>query len=161
MIVIIEIEEHEQELRLIEAEVATEEVELSAFLRSIAEKSGVSAEELALDLGVGEVHFQPNARLAECLKHGHRWRHRRVCIDLHFESEQALHSFPAGGTWALVHKWGCHRFDVSHDACANLELHEGSAKGPVLNDRVQIGHHRERKTVWLVKPGPEPYGDVR
>jgi hypothetical protein len=159
--VVIEIEEDQKELRLIEVEVATEETELLAFLQSVSVAVGLPAEELILDLGVGEVHFHPNAMLSECLRHGHRWRHRRVCVDLHFESDSAKHHFPARGTWELVHEWGCQKFEVPRDLRANLELREGSTTGPALNDRVQIGHHKGCMTVWLVKPGPEPFGDVR
>lgn len=158
MVVIIEIEQDQQELRLVEVEVANEEAELAGFLQLVADKSGIRVEDLLLDLGVGDIQFQPEARVGECLRHGHRWRHRRVCVDLHFESEEAKHDFPARATWARVHHWGCRHFDVPHDACANLELHEGSPTGPVLNDRTHVGHHKGCKTVWLVKPGPEPYG---
>ena len=161
MVVTVEIEQDQEELRLIEAEVQTEETELVEFLQSISERAGIPVEELLLDLGVGEIQFHPKAKLNECLRHGHRWRHRRVCVGLHFESEKATHFFPARATWARVHHWGCHRFDVPHDACANLELHDGSATGPVLNDRIHIGHYKGCKAVWLVKPGPEPYGDGR
>ncbi|MBZ5631464.1 MAG: hypothetical protein LAO06_21630 [Acidobacteriia bacterium] len=161
MVVIVEIEQDEQDLKLVEAEIANEEAQLIEVVRAISEKSGIPVEELVLDLGVGDVRFQPDARVADCLRHGHRWRHRRVCIDLHFESEEARHTFPARATWSVVHKWGCHRFQVPHDACANLELHEASPKGPVLNDHVQIGDFKGCKTAWLVKPGPEPYGRLR
>ncbi len=159
MIAYVEIEEGEQGVRLVELDFPSEEAVLATSLAPAAEKSGIPVEELLLDLGVGEVQFEPVSKVGECLKHGNRWRHRRVCIDLHFESEEAKQTFPARATWAHVHHWGCHQFDVPHDACANLELHEGAPNGPVLNDRKHIGPHHGCKTVWLVKPGPEPYGE--
>ncbi|MGO8735025.1 MAG: hypothetical protein ACLQVM_19785 [Terriglobia bacterium] len=159
MVVIIEIEQDQQDLRLMEVEVDSEETELAAFLQPVAEKLEIPLEELVLDLGVGETQFHPHSKVGECLQHGYRWRHRRVCIDLHFESEEARHHFPARATWARVHHWGCSHFNVPHEACGNLELHEGTPAGPVLNDRTHIGHHQGCVTVWLVKPGPEPYGD--
>lgn len=158
MIVILEIEEGEKGVREIELSSLDAEAELASLLAPVAEKEGFSLTELLSDLGVGEVQFDAHSKVGECLKHGDRWRHRRVCIDLHFESEDAKHHFPARATWAHVHHWGCDHFDVPHDACANLELHEGTATGPVLNDRNRIGYHHGCKTVWLVKPGPEPYG---
>jgi hypothetical protein len=161
MVIFVEIEQDQQELRLIEVEVPTDEAGLAAFLEPVAAKSGIPVEELLLDLGVGDIQFEPQSKVGECLQHGPRWRHRRVCIDLHFESEEAKHHFPARATWARVHQWGCQHFDVPHDACANLELHEGTPTGPALNDRKHIGRHEGCKTVWLVKPGPEPYGDGR
>jgi hypothetical protein len=95
-------------------------------------------------------------RLAEQIRH--RWTHRRVCIDLHFEAEEGKHHFPAQAKWSRVHRWGCGHFHVGADLCANLELREGGPKGPVLNEHLDIGHFKDCKIVWLVKPGPEPYG---
>lgn len=158
MTVVVEIEQDGGELRVVELEFNDQEAPLIAMLAPIAERTGIPVEELILDIGVGNVQFHRDSKLGECLQHGHRWRHRRVCVDMHFESEQARHFFPARATWAHVHRWGCHRFDVPKDACANLELHEGSPSGPVLNDRIHIGRHKGCKVVWLVKPGPEPYG---
>jgi hypothetical protein len=158
MVIFVEIEQDGEEIRVVEIDVPTEEVELAAFLEPVAAKSGIPVEELVLDLGVADLQFEPRSKVSECLKHGHRWRHRRVCIELHFESENVDQHFPARSTWGRVHLWGCHHFDVPHDACANLELHEGTPAGPVLNDLKQIGRHKGCKTVWLVKPGPEPYG---
>ena len=140
MIVILEIEEGEKGVREIELNSPHEEAELASLLAPVAEKEGFPLNELLSDLGVGEVQFEPHSKVGECLKHGNRWRHRRVCIDLHFESEDAKHHFPARATWAQVHRWGCDHFDVPSDACANLELHEGTATGPVLNDRNRIGY---------------------
>jgi len=158
MFVEIEIEEVSRGIRKFQAEITSEDAELAELLKSVAEKSEIPVEELVLDLGVGAIQFAPNSKVRECILHGHRWHHHRVCIDLHFESEQATHYFPARATWALVHKWGCRNFDVPQGACANLELHKGSASGPVLNDNSKIGQHEGCELVWLVKPGPEPYG---
>lgn len=158
MVVVVEIEQDQQETKVVEIELSDAEADLISFLRPVADKTGIPVEELILDLGVGDVQFQPQWKVSECFRHGHKWRHRRVCVDLHFESEAAKHHFPARAPWARVHHWGCKHFDVPNDACANLELHDGSPTGPVLNDRTHIGHHRGCKTVWLVKPGPEPYG---
>lgn len=158
MVVIVEIEQDQQQLRPIEVEVSSQDSDLATFLQPAALSAGIPVEELLLDLGVGDIQFSPQSKVSECLRHGNKWRHRRVCIDLHFESEDAKHLFPARATWARVHHWGCGHFEVPRDACANLELHEGSPTGPVLNDRSHIGHHKGCMTVWLVKPGPEPYG---
>jgi hypothetical protein len=159
MVVTVEIEQGEQEIRCIEVEVIAGDAELATFLQPVADKLEIPVEELLLDLGVGETQFHPHSKVSECLRHGPRWRHRRVCIDLHFESEEAKQHFPARATWSRVHHWGCNHFKVPHDICPNLELHQGTPAGPVLNDRTHIGHHKGCETVWLIKPGPEPYGD--
>ena len=83
---------------------------------------------------------------------------QRVCIDLHFETEAKQARFPARAKWARVHRWGCRAFTIASDACAHLELREGSPAGPALNERQEIGPHVGCEVVWLVKPGPEPNG---
>jgi hypothetical protein len=83
---------------------------------------------------------------------------RRVCVKVHFEGDEAKHFFPARAPWSRVHRWACRKFGVAHAAAANLELHEGSPTGPVLNERKDIGASDECKEVWLVKPGPENNG---
>jgi hypothetical protein len=88
----------------------------------------------------------------------HRGKLKLVCIDLHFESDAAKHHFLASAKWERVHRWGCKKFKVASDACANLELHSGSAAGPALNESKPIGHHEGCMDVWLVKPGPENNG---
>lgn len=88
----------------------------------------------------------------------HPIRVQRVCVDLHFETEAKPAQFPANADWARVHRWGCHAFKIASDACAHLELREGSPTGPALNERQRIGVHAGCKPVWLVKPGPEPNG---
>ena len=82
----------------------------------------------------------------------------RVCVEVHFESEQARHNFPVSARWARVHRWACRHFTVSHDACANLELRAGAQDGPALNERKEIGASDDCRVVWLVKPGAEPNG---
>ena len=95
----------------------------------------------------------------ECLHpEHHHGKLKLACIDLHFETESGKHHFLASATWGRVHRWGCKKFRVASDACANLELHSGSPKGPVLNEAKHIGHHEGCREVWLVKPGPEPNG---
>lgn len=88
----------------------------------------------------------------------HQGRLHLVCIDLHFETESKKHHFLPTSKWERVHQWGCHKFHVAADACANLELHSGSPKGPVLNESKEIGRHEGCLVVWLVKPGPEKNG---
>jgi len=81
-----------------------------------------------------------------------------VCIELHFETEEKKHHFLPTAKWERVHQWGCEKFRVATDACANLELHSGGPKGPVLNESKEIGRHQGCMVVWLVKPGPEKNG---
>lgn len=83
---------------------------------------------------------------------------RRLCLELHFETETVTHRFSPRAKWERVHLFGCNKFGVAEDACANLELHDGSADGPALNERQEIGSFKGCRTVWLVKPGPEPSG---
>jgi hypothetical protein len=82
-------------------------------------------------------------------------------VDVHFETEQARHRFPASSKWAHVHEWACTHFHVPHNVCANLELREGSPSGPALNEKKEIGVHAGCEVVWLVRPGPEPNGQSR
>lgn len=83
---------------------------------------------------------------------------RKTCVEGHFESEVESHHFPANAPWAVVHRWGCRKFDVANDACANLELRAGSSTGAPINEHDKIGESQACKPVWLVKPGPEPNG---
>jgi len=85
-------------------------------------------------------------------------RLRRVCIELHFEGDSKQRKFPVQAKWARVHRWGCRAFTIASDACAHLELREDNPQGPAINERQEIGPHTGCKTVWLVKPGPEPNG---
>jgi hypothetical protein len=132
--------------------------ELVAHIEKVADIDGRSVVELALgeplglDLGivVSTLHFR------------HPQVHtRRQCVTLHFEGEDLEHKFPASATWGHVHKFGCRKFTIAHDACANLELHLNTIDGPVANERKEIiGHHEGCIDIWLVKPGPEPNGNA-
>lgn len=88
----------------------------------------------------------------------HHGRLHLVCIDLHFETEEKKQHFLLTAKWERVHQWACRKFHVATDACANLELHSGSPRGPVLNESKEIGRHEGCIVVWLVKPGPEKNG---
>jgi hypothetical protein len=95
----------------------------------------------------------------ECLHpEHHHGRLELVCIDLHFETDSAKHHFFSTAKWERVHRWGCKKFKIATDACANLELHSGSPEGPALNESKSIGKHEGCTQVWLVKPGPEKNG---
>lgn len=83
---------------------------------------------------------------------------RPVVLEIHFEAEHNTHPFAPEDTWAAVHAWACERFHVASDACPNLELHDGSLTGGVLNEDLPIGNAEHKRLVWLVKPGPEQYG---
>lgn len=119
---------------------------------------GFQSEELISDLFIEEERLAADSLVKEHSSKGLRWRHHRECVDLHFESEQIEHQFPASWTWGKVHRWACSHFHVPSDACANLELRDGSPTGPALNENSEIGVFSDCKTVWLVKPGPEPNG---
>jgi hypothetical protein len=86
---------------------------------------------------------------------------QRVCVELHFETETITHRFSPKAQWERVHLFGCKKFKVAEDACANLELHDGTVDGPALNERQAIGSFKGCRTIWLVKPGPEPNGSRR
>lgn len=83
---------------------------------------------------------------------------KTVVIELHYEAERKTHPFSANDTWGKVHEWACEKFGIADDACPNLELRADSAVGGVLNDDAPIGDSAKHRTVWLVKPGPEPFG---
>ncbi|HRH45285.1 MAG TPA: hypothetical protein PKY82_26840 [Pyrinomonadaceae bacterium] len=85
---------------------------------------------------------------------------QRVCVELHFESKEESQNFSSNSKWSKVHRWGCRKFKIAPDACANLELRENSAEGPVINENGKIGSFSGCKIVWLVKPGAEPNGSI-
>ncbi len=157
MTIIVEVFEGSEPKRRAQVE-ALETERLAVVLERVAVELGVGTADLVLNIGVGDVQFDPEATVGDVIHHGHHWHHRRVCIDLHFESESKRHDFSSRSTWAQVHEWGCRHFEVPAPICANLQLHEGSPTGPALNDRLQIGHHHGCHDIWLVKPGPEPNG---
>ncbi len=109
----------------------------------------LEAEELIAEFEHAPGCYEPERR---------RGKLQLVCIDVHFETEQAAHHFVARSTWARVHRWACRKFRIAADAAANLELRDGAPTGPVLNESRPVGHHEGCRAVWLVKPGPEPNG---
>ena len=159
MKVLIEVEEAGAVVRTAEFEVSADE-SVRAVARRLAGQLGVEPEELEADLGAGGITFEPDALVRDCIAGNSHWRHRRVCVELHFESEVVTRHFPPRWRWAKVHQFGCRHFNVSHDACANLELREGVPTGPALNEKVELGVFPGCKPVWLVKPGPEPNGST-
>lgn len=118
------IEDQDKVIRFVECEASTEE-SIEDLANRIAGQLELEAEDLAADLGVNGLNFDRDSKVGDCVRHGQRWRHRRVFIDLHFESESQTHHFPPRSTWARVHRWGCRHFHVAADACVNLELREG------------------------------------
>lgn len=134
---------------------------IEQFASKLAGQIGMDTEDVLESLGTNGTSFQRHERVGDCIHHGNRWWHRRVCLDVRFESENEVHYFSPRALWRRVHHWGCKQFHVAHDACANLELRDGSSEGPALNEKVQIGAFPGCKTVWLVKPGPEPNGHNR
>jgi hypothetical protein len=153
----IEVEEGNHVVAVAECDASAEE-SVDSLASRVATQLEATPEELLLDLGTDAHAFKPGDKVGDCLRHGDRWRHRRTRIDLHFESEEATHRFPAISRWGRVHLWGCDKFHVPKDVCANLELREGSPTGPALNENKEIGTHHGCEVVWLVKPGPEPFG---
>lgn len=128
----------------------------SNIFSSVAAEIGVDRAALLKEVGIRDDEME----LKQFLEKGEERevKIKRVCVDLHFESEHETHKFLSRQTWGDVHKFGCNKFHVAGDACANLELHEGTPTGPVLNDRLEIGTFEGCKEVWMVKPGPEPNG---
>jgi hypothetical protein len=151
MKIVLEVEDDGVVSQTLECEAATDETAMSVAKR-LSDQLGVDVEEILPDLGVERdqpfKHDGPERRV----------RHRRVCVDLHFETEHVRHRFSAHARWARVRRWGCRRFDVPRDACANLELREGDPTGQALNEQRPIGVFPGCKTVWLIKPGAEPNG---
>jgi hypothetical protein len=159
MQIVFEVEESGTVTRTATCE-AAETDRIKHVAERVAGELALDAIEIAENLGVGDVRFDIGITVEECAKHGSRWRHRRECVELRFETEVAKHHFPANAHWKKVHQWGCKHFNVAHDACANLELHEGAPNGPALNDAKELGRYEGCKIVWLVKPGPENNGTV-
>jgi len=157
MKIVLDVEEQGQVVRSVEIEARGEET-VTLVAQRLASLVGLEIEEMLEDLTVDGNQVSPHSTLTQCP--GHHLRHRRVCVDVRFESEDARHHFPAKARWSRVHTWGCKKFNVAPDACANLELHENAPDGPALNEQHEIGHFSGCKVVWLVKPGPEPNGDV-
>lgn len=138
---------------------AVEEATIEAVAHVAASALKIDVEELLVDLRVDGITLERHMKVKDYVRHGHHWHHQRVCVSLHFETETADNHFPAAAHWSRVHEWACDKFTVARDVCANLELRDGSAEGPALNEHHEIGHHHGCKQVWLVKPGPEPNGN--
>jgi len=88
----------------------------------------------------------------------HKLNLNTVCIVVHYESETEQQFFPKHAPWSTVHRWACNKFQVAHDACANLELREVTPTGAPINEREKIGDSDDCTDVWLLKPGPEQNG---
>ncbi len=127
---------------------------LAGRITKHAEIDGHAVLEIALESKLDD--FSKHLRGAP-IRHKKLQLHR-VCVEVHFETETERHWFPAQARWARVHRWACKKFEVATDACANLELREGAADGPPINEREPIGKSDECKVAWLVKPGPEQNG---
>jgi len=156
----IEVEEGECIVASAECDAAAED-SLESVVSRLATQLELEPEDILLDLDTNGHRFERRAKISDCIRHGDRWRHRRTCVELHFESEEATHRFPAAATWGRVHKWACEHFHVPKELCVNLELREGSPTGPALNEKREIGVRPACQVVWLVKPGPEPNGNSR
>lgn len=157
MKIYVDVEENGAIAHCIECEVSPDET-VEAVARQLAAQLDMEVDDLLADLETYGITFEKHQPIHTCLPHDHRIRQHRVCIDLHFESEQAVHHFSPQQRWARVHRWGCHHFQVAQDACANLELRVGAPDGPALNETLPLDVFSGCKTVWLVKPGPEQNG---
>src|ERR1039457_5657064 len=96
-----------------------------ALAPKLAALLAVEAEEL-----IAEFEHDPGCYDPE----KHRGKLQLVCIDVHFETEQATHHFLSRSTWAHVHRWACLKFKIAADAAANLEMRDGAPTGPILNE---------------------------
>jgi len=112
----------------------------------------------ALTLGVEELVEEFSSDHGIYDRSRRRCKLKLECIDVHFESESAVHHFPSRAKWKHVHFWACKKFKIAKDVSVNLELRDGSPEGPALNESKHIGRFEGCRTVWLVKPGPEPNG---
>lgn len=153
----IEVEDHGLPVALVDFDLSPTET-IDVVAARLASQMQMEAADVAAGLSIDGAHLPKEMALHDYLLQGHKLHLKRVCIDLHFETETAMHKFSPRATWERVHLWGCGHFHIPHDLCANLELREGSPSGPALNENVKIGEFPDCKTVWLVKPGPEPNG---
>ncbi|HEY6329641.1 MAG TPA: hypothetical protein VI756_09890 [Blastocatellia bacterium] len=131
---------------------------INSLVDRIATELSCEKADILADIRRGGLIVELDSVVGGCVPHDHRIHHRRVCIELHFESEHKVHHFPSTAHWERVRLWGCKEFDVARDASANLELRARSETGPPLNESREIGHVKGCEPVWMVKPGPEPYG---
>lgn len=146
-----------------EHKAVTIEAEDNETIEAVAAKAakdlGVDPVELADDLGAADVSFDRQDTVGKCIRHGNKWRHRRVCVDVHYQSEDASrHFFNPQKPWRVVHEWACKHFHVAEAMCQDLELFAGSPTGQPLNENLPIGWSEECKVIWLAKRGPEPNG---
>ncbi len=153
----VDLEESTKVISSVEVDVAPD-ASVGVVASEAAPKLGIDVEEITADLYANGKRLGPGTLVSDYSAKGIPLRHRRDCVELHFESDIVTHHFPVSWTWGRVHLWACKRFDVPHDACANLELREGSSTGPALNEGAELGVFTGCKGVWLVKPGPEPNG---
>ena len=132
---------------------------IETIATKVAKGLGIDPAELMDDLGAGYVLFAKQDTVGNCIRHGHKWRHRRVCVEVHYQSEPAArHFFNPKKHWRVVHEWACKHFRVAEAMCQDLELFAGSPTGPALNENLPIGWSEECKVVWLAKRGPEQNG---
>jgi hypothetical protein len=144
----IEVKRHGSPVEVIRIE-CEEDLSHRDLAPKLAALLAVEAEELVAEFEHDPGCYDPEKR------HG---KLQLVCIDVHFETEQAAHHFLARSKWAHVHRWACRKFKIAADVAANLELRDGAPTGSILNESKPIGHHEGCRVVWLVKPGPEPNG---
>lgn len=148
VIVTVEVQRHGRPVETIEVE-----CDVAAATPQLPQKL---AELLALEVGELVEELAGSDRAQD--HGGHRHKLKLECIDVHFETESAVHHFPARTKWSRVHRWACSRFRIAADIAANLELRDGSPEGVALNESGQIGEFSGCRSVWLVKPGPEANG---
>ena len=154
-----EIEEGSQVVAEVNREVSGNE-RFHDVLAGVSKEIDVELEHLIAELEHEGKTLETDTLVIDVATHAVPLRVKRVCVDVHFESEQKPHRFLSKQTWGHVHRWACKHFNISKDACPNLELRDGGPTGPALNDKSRIGYFHECKQVWLVKPGPEPNGAV-
>lgn len=158
MQITIDLEEGSNPPKSVTVEVDTDE-RVETVVARAATALGIDPTEFAADIGTDGFSFQSQDRVKDCIRHGQRWRCRRVCVEIYYQSEPAIrHSFNPKHTWQKVHEWACKHFTVAAAMCKDLELFAGSPTGPALNENLPIGASHECKIVWLAKPGPEPNG---
>lgn len=127
---------------------------VSDLARAVAERLDVEVSEILDALSIDGVPID----VAQPVSKHPKLHFRRVCVEVHFETEAKKRLFASRARWERVHSWACRVFDVAPDLCANLELHLGEPGGPAINEKERIGEFAGCKVVWLVRPGAEPNG---
>src|SRR5438477_6854394 len=92
----IEVEEKGEVVRTISSNAEPHET-LEGVLRRTAPQLAVDIDELLADIAVDGKVLSGQDTVAEALSQGRRLRHRRVCVELRFETETITHLFPAAG----------------------------------------------------------------